>query len=73
MIQRLIRMDDTVCVMMIPKYPTVLSLGGAGVIDAVGADVRDIKVGDEVAPHYIAGDDRAAAYQVLYLGHARIL
>lgn len=73
MIQKLIRMDDRVSGMMIPKYPTVLGLDGAGVIDAVGADVRDIKVGDEVASHHIAGDDRAAAYQVLYLGYSGIL
>lgn len=50
--------------MMIPKFPAVLGLDGAGIIDAVGADVKDIKVGDEVASHHIAGDDRAAAYQV---------
>ena len=61
MIQRLIWMDDRVSGMMIPKYLTVLSLDGAGVIDAVGADVRDIKVGDEVASYHIECDDRAAA------------
>jgi NADPH:quinone reductase-like Zn-dependent oxidoreductase len=62
--QRLIGTDNRLYGMMIPKFPAVLGLDGAGIIDAVGADVGDIKVGDEVASHHIAGDDRAAAYQV---------
>jgi NADPH:quinone reductase-like Zn-dependent oxidoreductase len=49
--------------MMIPKFPAILGLDGAGIIDAVGTDVKGIKVGDEVASHHTAGD-RAASYQV---------
>lgn len=61
--QRLIRTNDRRFGVMIPKYPAILGLDGAGIIDAVGADVKDIKVGDEVASHHTAGD-RAGAYQV---------
>ena len=50
--------------MMIPSYPTILGLDGAGVIEAVGDDVKDIKVGDEVASHHVSTNDRAAAFQV---------
>jgi NADPH:quinone reductase-like Zn-dependent oxidoreductase len=60
---RLIRTNHRLFGMMIPKFPAVLGFDGAGIIDAVGADVKDIKVGDEVASHHTAGD-RAAAYQV---------
>ena len=49
---------------MLPKFPAVLGFDGAGVVDTVGANVQDLKVGDEVLASFVAGDDRAAAYQV---------
>lgn len=33
---------------LIPRWPHVLGIEGAGVIEAVGSDVRDLQLGDEV-------------------------
>jgi len=33
---------------LVPHWPRVLGIEGAGVIEAVGADVRDLQPGDEV-------------------------
>ncbi|KAF2489841.1 putative quinone oxidoreductase [Lophium mytilinum] len=35
--------------LMIPSWPTVLGIEGAGVVEAVGSEVRDLQPGDEVA------------------------
>lgn len=33
---------------LIPRWPRVLGIEGAGIIEAVGSDVRDLQPGDEV-------------------------
>ena len=33
---------------LIPRWPHVLGIEGAGIIEAVGSDVRDLQPGDEV-------------------------
>ena len=44
---------------LIPRWPHVLGIEGAGIIEAMGSDVRDLQPGDEVA-----GWEGAGAHEV---------
>jgi NADPH:quinone reductase-like Zn-dependent oxidoreductase len=52
--------------MFVPRWPHVLGVEGAGVIEAVGSDVKHLQPGDEVAAWEVgmaAGNAWGGAYQ----------
>lgn len=52
--------------LFVPRWPHVLGIEGAGVIEAVGSDVKHFKPGDEVTAWEVGivnGDEWGGAYQ----------
>ncbi|KAI9787345.1 MAG: hypothetical protein M1816_007631 [Peltula sp. TS41687] len=47
----------------IPSFPTILGCDAAGIISAVGSDVRSFQPGDAVFAHCTPGDDKTGAFQ----------
>ena len=45
---------------MVPSWPATFGYDGAGIIEAVGSDVKGVKNGDEVFGYYVKGE----AFQV---------
>ena len=54
--------------MLVPRYPHVLGVEGAGVVEAVGADVTGLGVGDEVAA-WMAGASHGMPWGAAYQTH----
>ncbi|CRG83623.1 hypothetical protein PISL3812_00977 [Talaromyces islandicus] len=60
--------------MFVPRWPHVLGVEGAGVIEAIGSDVKDLQLGDEVAAWEVGmvnGDEWGGAYQEYLVMPAR--
>jgi NADPH:quinone reductase-like Zn-dependent oxidoreductase len=52
----------------VQSYPFVPGLDGAGIVEAVGDDVKRIKIGDEILANFSSGD-RTGAFQNFAVVH----
>ena len=56
----------------VSTWPITFGSDGAGIVEAVGDDVKSYKPGDEVLAHFTSGNERRASFQVSPMSYHNI-